>query len=255
MTANTTSGNNQSYDAGDGVRLFEGLKPDIVLIQEFNVGDNSSGAIRSFVDTTFGPSFAFFRETGSLPNGIISRYPIVESGSWTDPRVDNRGFAWAKIGVPGPHAMWAVSLHLLTTSAANRAAEATALASQITAVVPAADYLIVGGDLNTGTRAEACVTTLAALVSTTAPYADDGHGNSNTSGTRNKPHDWLMPDADLAALEVATEVAGQSFPAGLVFDSRVFAPLASVPPITPSDSGAANMQHMPVLKDFVIPVP
>jgi hypothetical protein len=253
MTANTTSGNNQSYDPGDGARIFEGLKPDVVLIQEFNVGDNSPGAVRAFVDATFGTTFAFYRETGSLPNGVVSRFPILDSGSWTDPRVGNRGFAWAKIGVPGSRPLWAVSLHLLTTSSANRSAEASALASQISTVVPAADYLVIGGDLNTGTRTEPCIGALAALVGTGGPFPDDGHGNANTSGSRNKPHDWLMVDADLAPIQVPTQVAGQSFGAGLVFDSRVFTPLASVPPITPSDSGASNMQHMPVIKDFALP--
>jgi hypothetical protein len=62
-----------------------------------------------------------------------------------------------------------------------------------------------------------------------------------------------MPDADLAALAVPAQVCGQTFPAGLVFDSRVFTPLASVPPIAPGDSGAPSMQHMPIVKDFVFP--
>jgi hypothetical protein len=253
MSANTTSGNNQSYDPGDGTRMFEGLKPDVVLIQEFNVGGSSDAAIRSFVDTTFGPTFAVYHEHGDLPNGIISRYPIVASGSWADPRVANRGFAWAKIAVPGPRPLWAVSLHLLTSSSSNRGAEAVSLVSQIRSVVPGADYLVVGGDLNTGTRTETCITTLSEVVTTTGPYPDDGHGNANTSGGRNKPHDWVMPDSDLAALQVPTQIGAQSFPNGLVFDSRVFAPLYDVAPVQASDSGAANMQHMPVVRDFVLP--
>jgi endonuclease/exonuclease/phosphatase family metal-dependent hydrolase len=253
MAANTTSGNNQSYDPGDGARMFEGLAPDVVLIQEFNVGANTDVAVRSFVDATFGPSFAVFREQGALPNGVISRYPIADSGSWTDPRVANRGFAWAKIAVPGPHPLWAVSLHLLTTSVANRAGEATALVSVIQATVPAADYLVVGGDLNTGTRAETCISSLTQVVTTAPPYPDDGHGNANTSGTRSKPHDWVMPDADLLALRVPTRIGAQAFPNGLVFDSRVYSPLSDVPPVQASDSAASNMQHMPVVEDFLLP--
>jgi endonuclease/exonuclease/phosphatase family metal-dependent hydrolase len=253
MAANTTSGNNQSYDPGDGARMFEGLKPDVVLIQEFNVGANTELAVRSFVDATFGPTFAVYREQGALPNGVISRYPIAQSGSWTDPRVANRGFAWAKIAVPGPHPLWAVSLHLLTTSVANRASEAAALVSQLQALVPAADYLVVGGDLNTGTRTESCISSLSQVVATAPPYPDDGHGNQNTSSTRNKPHDWIMPDADLVALRVPTRIGAQTFPGGLVSDSRVFSPLAEVAAVQASDSGASNMQHMPVVEDFVLP--
>lgn len=252
VSADIASGKNQSYDAGEAIRLFEGLEPDIVLIQEFNVGDNSDRSVRNFIDTTFGTSFYFFRETASLPNGIISRYPILQSGSWTDPQVRSRGFAWAQIAVPGQRSLWAVSLHLLATSASDRGLEATALAAQITVAVPSADYLIVGGNLNTGTQTEACVTALGGLVVTAGPYPDDGRGNPNTSRTRSEPRDWLMPDADLAVLQVATRVAGRSFPAGLVFDSRVFTPLPSVPPILAADSEAPNMQHMLVIKDFVL---
>jgi hypothetical protein len=253
MSANTTSGNNQSYDPGNGTRMFEGLKPDVVLIQEFNIGASSDSAVRSYVDTTFGTTFAVFREPGDLPNGIISRYPLVQSGTWADPKVSNRGFAWAKIAVPGPHPLWAVSLHLLTSSASNRGAEATALVAQIRAMVPAADYLVIGGDLNTGTRTEGCMTTLSGVVTTGGPYPDDGHGNEDTSGGRNKPHDWIMPDADLGPLQVPTRIGNQSFPSGLVFDSRVFSPLSDVAPVQASDSAASNMQHMPVVKDFVLP--
>ncbi|MEL6899487.1 MAG: endonuclease, partial [Cyanobacteria bacterium J06606_4] len=54
MAANTTSGNRQSYDPGEGTRIFQGLAPDIVLIQEFNIGDNSEGAVADWVETTFG---------------------------------------------------------------------------------------------------------------------------------------------------------------------------------------------------------
>src|SRR5438093_232802 len=48
VTANTTTGNNQSYDPGQGIRIFEGLHPDIALVQELNYGDDSDASIRSF---------------------------------------------------------------------------------------------------------------------------------------------------------------------------------------------------------------
>src|SRR4051812_17963610 len=98
MAANITSGNLQSYDTGEGIRIFKGTKPDVVMIQEFNYGDGSATAIRSFVDTTFGTSFSYYREAGAqIPNGIISRWPIIASGEWDDTQVTNRDFAWARI--------------------------------------------------------------------------------------------------------------------------------------------------------------
>ena len=36
VAGNITSGNGQNYNEGHGIRIFQGLKPDIILIQEFN---------------------------------------------------------------------------------------------------------------------------------------------------------------------------------------------------------------------------
>src|SRR5438105_1119425 len=86
MSANL-NGNTQSYQPF-AIRIFQGLKPDIVAIQEFNYSNNTPSDIRSMVDTAFGTNFSYFREnytsSGDIPNGIISRYPIVASGSWAD---------------------------------------------------------------------------------------------------------------------------------------------------------------------------
>lgn len=65
MAANTTSGNFQSYDPAEGRRIFKGLDPDIVLIQEFNYGDDSPSDIRDLVDLAFGIEFYYFREDGN----------------------------------------------------------------------------------------------------------------------------------------------------------------------------------------------
>jgi hypothetical protein len=149
-------------------------------------------------------------------------------------------------------------MHLLTSSGTNRNLEAQAVVAQVQAVVPAGDYVVLGGDFNTDTRAEPCITTFGAVVSTAGPYPDDGKGNAFTSGTRTKPHDWVLPSPALAALQVPTAFASadggaSTFPSGLVFDSRVYTPLTDVPPILATDSAASNMQHMAVVKDFHLP--
>ena len=41
MAGNLSSGNRQSYDPGEGGRLFQGARPDVALIQEFNFGSGS----------------------------------------------------------------------------------------------------------------------------------------------------------------------------------------------------------------------
>ncbi|NQX01675.1 hypothetical protein HQ447_13540, partial [bacterium] len=62
MAANITSGNNQSYDPGEGNRIFQGLDPDVVLVQEMNVGvsanKNTPATYRAWVTTNFGTSFS-----------------------------------------------------------------------------------------------------------------------------------------------------------------------------------------------------
>lgn len=254
MAANITSGNNQSYDAGQGTRIFQGLDPDVVLIQEFNYGDNSANSLRSWVNTTFGSQFIYFRETGAqIPNGIISRWPILESGQWNDAQVSNRDFAWARIDIPGPVDLWAVSVHLLTSNATDRQAEAQALRSYIQGKVPASAYLVLGGDLNTGSRSESALSTLASIVQTSGPYPVDQNNNGNTNAGRAKPYDWVLADTDLAAYAVPVVVGSSSFANGLVFDSRVFNPLSAVAPVQSGDSGATNMQHMGVVRDFRVP--
>jgi hypothetical protein len=254
MAANISSGPSLSYGPADGVRIFQGLAPDIVLIQEFNSGTSTAAELDTFVTTTFGAAFTYYREPGvELPNGIISRYPIMESGRWADPKVTNRGFAYAKIAVPGAHPLWAVSLHLLTSGAAARASEATALVAQIRTVVPEAVYLVVGGDLNTSSRSEASVTTLSEVVVTVSPFPADGSGNENTNAPRSAAYDWLLADVDLTSLHVPVTIGQKSFAAGLVFDSRVYVPLADVTPVQATDSAAQNMQHMPVVRDFRLP--
>jgi endonuclease/exonuclease/phosphatase family metal-dependent hydrolase len=254
MAANISSGPSLSYGPPEGVRIFQGLAPDIVLIQEFNSGTSSVAELDTFVTSAFGAGFSYYREPGvEIANGVVSRYPIVESGRWVDPAVANRGFAYAKIAIPGPRPLWAVSLHLLTSGAAARSTEATALVANVRAVVPAADYLVVGGDLNTGARTEACITALAEIVVTTAPFPADGAGNTSTNAPRNAAYDWLLADPDLAPLQVPTTIGQQAFAAGLVFDSRVYVPLVDVAPVQVTDSATLNMQHMPVIRDFRVP--
>lgn len=252
VASNLTSGNFQAYEA-PGARILDGLDPDIALMQEFNVGGNTPAELRAFVDAAFGPQFGFSRESGvQIPNGVVSRYPIVAAGSWDDPQVGNRDFAWARIDIPGPRDLWAVSVHFLTTSAGNRSAEATALVQYVQANVPPADFLVIGGDFNTDARTEACISTLGAVVTTAAPHPADQQGDGDTNAGRTKPYDWVLPDAELRAYQAAVVIGAASFPDGLVLDTRVYTPITDVAPAMVTDSGAPSMQHMGVIKAFTI---
>ncbi len=265
MAANL-NGNTQSYQPF-AIRIFQGLQPDVIGIQEFNyastngVDANTPLAMREMVDIAFGTNFYYFREpfggAGDIPNGIISRYPIIASGSWADTvqSQPNRGFAWAQIALPGTNMLYAVSVHLLTSSAANRAAEAANLLALMQANFPANAWIALAGDFNAASRTEACVTTFSGYVSD-FPIPVDNLGNSFTSANRNAPHDYVLPSLAFTNLETATVFPTLTYPNGLVFDSRVYTSgsdlTVNFSPVQLADSG--NAQHMAVLKDFLIPV-
>ncbi|MGF1525890.1 MAG: lamin tail domain-containing protein [Candidatus Competibacterales bacterium] len=253
MAGNITSGRNQSYDEGHGARIFQGLAPDVALIQEFNYGNNSKAAIDEFVADTFGEQFNYYREPGAqIPNGIISRFPIKDAGTWDDPQVDNREFAWARIDIPGEKDLWAVSVHFLTRNASTRDAEAKELVNQVRNFVPPEDYLVIGGDFNTSKMSEPAYGTLDEVIDLDHQPAD-ADGRIGTNAKRAKPYDGVWADGDLNAHHVPVAVGDQQFDNGLVFDSRVFDDLDAVAPVRKGDSGAEAMQHMAVVKDFMIP--
>ena len=261
VAANLTSGPSQRYEDA-GIHILQALHPDIALVQEMNSGDNSPTAIRSFVDTVFGSEFTYYREEiRGIPNGIVSRYPIVASGSWDQPQITDRELAWARIDVPGDVDLWAVSVHLKATagSRGRRVAEAQALVAAVQAEVPPGDYLVIGGDFNTYSRTpgpspgEPCLAELAAIVDVAGPWPADAAGDDDTNGPRSTPYDWILFDADLGAHAVPARVGAAVYDHGLVFDSRVFTPLGDVVPVRFEDSAAANMQHMAVVRDVRLP--
>lgn len=253
MAGNLTTGS-QNYNNGEGTRIFKGTRPDIAMVQEFKFGGNSAAELRSWVDQAFGPEFSYYRGgSGNIPNGVVSRYPILSSGDWVDANVSDRQFTWARIDIPGPTHLWAISVHLLTSSAANRQAEAAQLVSLINANVPAGDWVTIGGDFNTGSRTEAALSTLSSRFTTSGPYPADRNGNSNTNAARAKPYDWVIVSPALGALATSTVIGGSTFPAGLVADTRVYSPISELSPALAGDSGASQMQHMGIVRDFDIP--
>jgi endonuclease/exonuclease/phosphatase family metal-dependent hydrolase len=255
MAANL-NGNTQSYQPF-ALRILQGLQPDIVCLQEFNYGANAAVDFRSMVDAAFGTNFAYYREpytaSGDIPNGVISRYPIISSGSWADTvqSQPNRGYAWAQIGLPGTNNLYVVSVHLLTSSATARGTEAANLTSLIQASFPSNAWIVVAGDFNTDSRTESpTMTTFGGYLSDN-PIPVDNLGNSDTSQNRNHPHDYVLPSFSFTNLESATVLPSHAFPSGLVFDSQVYTPLSDVSPVIYGDS--TNAQHMAVMKDFQIP--
>ena len=128
-SANLSDNTTQAYDDA-GIRILKALKPYIVGIQEFNY---RKGNAADLVYELFGPGYHFTRERGGarLPNGVISRWPILESGQWDDPYIQNRNFGWATVAIPGPKPLHVVSVHLASNRRDLRALQARFLTRRI----------------------------------------------------------------------------------------------------------------------------
>ena len=262
MAANTSSGNFQRYEA-PGLRIFQGLKPDIVAIQEFNYagtnGVNTPAAFREMIDIAFGTNFSYYRETSasetySIPNGIISRFPILTNGTWDDVLIPDRGYAWARIDLPGSNDLYLVSVHLKSSSgsASTRASEATNLKTLIQTQFSNA-WVIVAGDFNIASSDEAALSTFKTFLSDDAVPSDKiSLSPTNTNESRSERYDYVLASFSLTNRSAPLMVGSQSFPNGLVFDSEVFSPLSEVSPVLYTDSHVTGMQHMAVMKCFSI---
>ena len=259
VAANLTSDNQPTYSPdngnhsnpeGAGARILKALKPDVVLIQEFN----TTVPMRQWINKTLGENFDFMTEKGmQIPNGIISRFPIIESGSWDDPVLNNREFAWAHLRLPEKRDLWVVSVHLHSKGESSRATQSAALARFIKDHVPKDAMLLIGGDLNTRTTGESCFKELSTVVVIPEKPPADQNGDITTNRPRNRPYDWVLASRLLEKAAVPVKLAGREFPHGLVFDSRVFEPLEKVEPVRKNDSGLPMMQHMAVVRDFLLP--
>ena len=242
MAANL-NGNIQSYQ-DFALRIFQGLKPDVVAINEWNYGSKTPADFRTMLNTAFGQEYTYFRETGyNIPNGIISRWPIVASGSWDDPQVGDRGFAWARLDIPGPDDLYVVCVHLHSSGgSSSRNTEAGVIKTHIQAEFPAGAYVVVAGDFNLDNRSEPALSTFKTFLKD-EPIPTDQSGDPDTNNSRAKPYDLVLTSDTLRTNFVPVKIGSQSFATGLVFDSRVFTPLSAVAPVQSADSGQA--QHMP----------
>lgn len=253
VSANITSGNYSEYEA-PGIRIFQGLAPDVVLIQEFSY----DGSLDTLVDTAFGTEYDYYVEPGdeNIPNGVVSRFPILSSGQWADAEVPDRDFAWAVIDIPGDVDLQVVSVHLKSGSgdAGIRNNQANAIKAYVSNYFDPGQFIAVGGDLNISTTSEAALSTFKTFLAADNHIPVDQDGNANTSEPRTKPYDWVMPNALLDAIHTTLTVGSDLFPQGLVFDSWVYpAPLPS--PILYGDSHVTGMQHMAVMKAFEVTIP
>ncbi len=264
MAANTTSDNYQAYE-DEGIRIFQAIDADIVMVQEFNY---EHGSIRSLVDLSFDSTFQYSRGDGDIPNGIISRYTIINYGYWDDPNIPNRDLDWVEIDIPGDKDLFVISVHLKTSPSSAQITAGNIIAKKVAehrAAHPNEYYYIVGGDFNgtasvsnDGFKSYNGETVL--IPGAQYPVGEDGKTGTNAS--RSKHYDWILTTSDLKQLQVPSRFCAQNsttdcmtYNNGLVFDTRNFSQTELDKYFSPTrtgDSGASNMQHMGIIKDFEI---
>ena len=263
MTANLNSGvpDYSDWYRESAENIFEGLEPDIVLIQEFNLPSGTTHA--EFINRVFGLGFDYYCEPDiggdwAMPNGVISRWPIKSSGKWNDSQLTNRSFVWAVIDIPGDIDLQVVSIHLKSGGSNDdiqtRTSEASQLKNYVAVNFDNNKYIIVGGDLNLQYDGQSPFSTFESYLDATdhRPRDRDGDTDTNSTTPRSKPYDWIMPntlmDHQHTTIHIGSE--SQAYSEGIVFDSEVFTPLNSVPPIVSGDSRASGCTHMAVMKAF-----
>lgn len=87
------------------------------MIQEFNMRDST---LKAMVTETFGPDFYDMLGAGSIPNGIVSRFPITSHGAWSSSVLPDRDWDWAVVDLLGPRDGLVVSVHLHTKNTIKR---------------------------------------------------------------------------------------------------------------------------------------
>ena len=111
-------------------------------------------------------------------------------------------------------------------------------------------FTMIGGDFNRNYEDNK---SLKDFFKTDGALPKDQSGDSSTNAARKKTLDHLFVDKDFDRKEIPVEIGSRSYANGHVFDSRVYkryGELGSVSPVQGDDSGATNMQHMAVIRDF-----
>jgi len=298
VTGNISTGNYQSYDYGHGIRIFQGLKADVMMVQEFNYKENTEEDYKEMVRAVFQNESCFgsdvppvdqtcFYEVGTgavIPNGVISRYPIISWGEWDDPATgvnSTRHLNYAIIDIPGNKDLFVVSVHLHTSPSSDQVASAVVIVNAIKEMKEEADYagyyFMVGGDFNGPSAASDDGFGMYNTFDTsdsisienggTPPLGEDG--SPLTSANRSKHLDWLLVSPDLHTLQVPTKFCNnddsndcKQYPEGFVMDTRDFSQTELDTYFAPTgfdervlsvnDSDAGSMQHMAIIKDFLI---
>ena len=272
VAGNITSGNKQSYDPGHGIRIFKALKPDIALVQEMNYKNNSASDYKNFAQEIVGTNYYAVdnkqkcnNNKCNIPNGIVSKYPITDSDSWDDPNIHDRALLWAIIDIPGKKDIFAISVHLHTKPPSDQVKAAQVIVDEIKKLEsskPGRYYYVVGGDFNGPAAVSSDGFGKNNTFYVDGPDPVDEKGNSNTDSGRDDHYDFVLADYQLHGFQIPVvyyssedSTKTKTYENGFVFDTRLYNQSVLDEyfyPADKNDSGASQMQHMAVVKDFLI---
>jgi Endonuclease/Exonuclease/phosphatase family len=265
VAANVSSGSFQSYDPGHGVRILQALLPDIVLVQEMNYLSNTDNNYKTFSNSIVETGYYALDSAGfDIPNGVISKWPILSSGYWDDPSLTNRELFWAEIDLPGDVDLFVISVHLHTSPSSDQVAAAQVIVNEVKnhkLSYPGKFYYVVGGDFNGPSSVSTSGFGEDNTFLINDPFPVDDNGNSDTNATRSSHYDFLLTDSSMSSFQVPvvfeSNLAGpqRTYVDGFVFDTRTFTQNILNEYFSPaliSDSDAPSMQHMAVVKDYFL---
>lgn len=139
--------------------IIAGLKPDIVALQELDVGLSRTGhldqvdMIASELDMNFHFHPSLYIQEGRYGNAIFSRYPIrlIKAGGLPSRRQrkkkERRGALWVEVNVDG-HTVQVINTHLGLTPAVRRIQSATLLGPDWLGNTRCHPPVLLCGDLN-----------------------------------------------------------------------------------------------------------
>jgi hypothetical protein len=200
-----------------------------------------------------------------IPNGVVSKYPITSHGYWKDPNINNRALMWAVVDIPGKKDIFAISVHLHTSPASDQTKAALVIVDEISKLKsskPDKYYYVVGGDFNGETAVSSNGFGKNKTFYVDGPDPVDENGDEETNANGSKQYDFVLADYPLHEFQIPTvfysskdSTKTKTYDDGLVFDTRVYTQSVLdeyFSPAQTSDSSASQMQHMAVVKDFLI---
>lgn len=208
MTYNIHSAvsNNHGQDLEAIAQVIERSGSDIIAIQEISRGWLISGGIDmvSWLSNRLGMEAIFAGNADTLwGNSILSRYPIVESGSGSLPMLDSqvpRGYIWAKIDVGETSPLMIINTHLQ-----NGSEEQHVRLAQVPELLNAwgnSTSSILLGDLNAtpGTEEQNLIMNSGLIDSWEEVSTETG--NTAPAHQPSIRLDWIWHTRDLVAIEV-----------------------------------------------------